>query len=117
MLRMCMHTHHTCNCNDAEVQPCLAALIADYLDSLWWRLKTDGIDGGPGDDSSVWYAHKGIAITSHSFDSLEDLRRHLNRWGVGMYDPAACKVLPPVPFICALCGQDPCGCDGDPLEI
>jgi hypothetical protein len=35
--RMCQHIEKPCQCSDLEAQPCVAALIADYLEALRGR--------------------------------------------------------------------------------
>jgi hypothetical protein len=37
---MCCHLNHSCDCNDVAAQPCIAALIADYLEALTWNVRT-----------------------------------------------------------------------------
>ena len=32
--RICPHNEEACECSDLEMQPCLAALIENYLDAL-----------------------------------------------------------------------------------
>ena len=82
--RLCTHTSQVCRCNDVEMQPCLAAVIAEYLDTLHWAVLTNGEDGGPGDESSVWCAHRDVRTITHSTNSFVTLKRWLEAHGIGL---------------------------------
>jgi hypothetical protein len=77
MIRLCTHTGRACNCNDAESQPCIAALIAEFLDTLRWNVLTEGADGGPGDGFAIWCAHQDVMVTTHAFETISELEIYI----------------------------------------
>jgi len=58
--RRCSHTENVCRCNDTEAQPCVAAVIADYLNTLWWAMKTD----------SAFYSSRSLRIEAQGRSNL-----------------------------------------------
>jgi hypothetical protein len=80
-----MHLHQSCNCNDLEAQPCVSALIEEYLDTLRWNVLTDGADGRPGDPMDVGRCKRNIDVTTRGFHSLAELEQWLSAYGVGYF--------------------------------
>jgi len=87
VFRLCAHTNSVCNCNDAEMQPCLAAVIEEYLDTIRWSVLTDGIDGGPGDGLSLSNCHHNLRTMTHAEDSLAALKQWLAAGGINLWSP------------------------------
>jgi hypothetical protein len=63
--RRCPHNNEPCECNDIEMQPCLAALIEAYLEIVGSRV--------PGDGYSSFYNHNidDIFRTFPTWDALK----------------------------------------------
>jgi hypothetical protein len=70
-----------CHCGDAAAQPCIAALIADYLETLRWSVITDGADGGPGDADEIARCRRYVRDTMRTFGSVAELEKGL---GIGL---------------------------------
>jgi hypothetical protein len=61
----------------------MAALIADYLDTLRWQVLTDGEDGGPGDAWAVTESRRAIRIHSKRCRSIAELNTWMGQCGGG----------------------------------
>jgi hypothetical protein len=97
MIRMCCHLNHSCDRNDVAAQPCIAALITDYLEALQWNVLAKGAEGGPGDPMEIAQsrqmaaacraeAHRAVTVTCRGFNTMNELHAWLQRNGVGYCD-------------------------------
>jgi hypothetical protein len=79
MLRMCCYLNHSCGCDDFAAQPCIAALIADYLEALQWNVLTKGAEGSPGDPMEIAQAHRAVTVTCRGFNTMNELQAWLQQ--------------------------------------
>jgi hypothetical protein len=78
MYRLCGANHRVCECTDLESQPCIAALVECYLDTLRWGVLTGRVDGGPGDEMEIGAAERNLHVTSRAFPTI----RACERWSI-----------------------------------
>lgn len=72
-----------CDCTDVEAQPCVARLVADYLDTLRESVLTQGADGGPGDAMSIAASERQLWVTMRAFATLAECERFSVALGCG----------------------------------
>jgi hypothetical protein len=83
--RLCGHTHCVCNCDDLAAQPCIAACIETYLDTLRDNVIYKGEEGAPGDDMDIGSAHNDVAVTCRGFATLVACERWSIKCGCGAF--------------------------------
>jgi len=81
--RLCGANHRVCRCNDLEAQPCVSGLIDDYLEALWWKMRTNGAEGGPGDEMSIGFASQQLDVTTRSFATIAECEQWSIHCGCG----------------------------------
>ena len=86
MIRMCCHLNHSYDCDDVAAQPCVAALIADYLEALQWNVLTGAAEGSPGDPMCVSDTHRAVTVTCRGFSTMNELHAGWQHNGVGYCD-------------------------------
>jgi hypothetical protein len=65
-LRLCGARYKICDCDDVAAQPCVAFLVADYLNTVRESMLTKGAPGGPGDSTSLGHAERSPPRTHSS---------------------------------------------------
>jgi hypothetical protein len=70
--RLCFHNNRPCTCDDAAMQPCVAALIADYIDAIRFAVVT-----GEEQALEMYSCRQSLQGIHQTFPTWLELKRHL----------------------------------------